>query len=422
MRHVRKLAGTAQGRGWAARPLGCGWAGGLRVVVSMATLAVSAGATAQQANPGVQAPAPNQAGVGQMPQGVAQNQPPAIQVQQRAGQNPEQAVQVQQGANTIGVVGNRGNYWNSDGQQYWFGVAVENITPAVAKQLKLLPEQGVMVVEAFGGSPAEKAGIRAEDLLIEINGKALTSQDELARAANSTLRIGIAKGAADVPQTIEVTLLREGEKKTVKVKPEPRPADMRVTGDNNFNYLNTNPVTNNNFKANNDQQQLQPNGGRAANDAAPRNMLLPNGANVQYGPGYQVDAQSPSSRVLRDAVGKGNGLIITQYPDASGNVKQTISDGNGTFVVDRENVDKMPANLRPLAERLMTSQTGTVQTEVGKAAAPVNTVGTSEARKDETTTEERLKRLEAQNEELKRALDEVKKLLLQAKDNGAAGK
>jgi len=66
--------------------------------------------------------------------------------------------------------------------QYWFGVAVENLPPAVAEHLKLRPDQGVMVSAVFENSPAAKAGLLPKDLLIELNGQPLTSQEELAIA------------------------------------------------------------------------------------------------------------------------------------------------------------------------------------------------------------------------------------------------
>src|SRR4051794_19440172 len=38
--------------------------------------------------------------------------------------------------------------------QYWFGVAVENIPPGFAKQLKLKADQGLMVIAVLPDSPA----------------------------------------------------------------------------------------------------------------------------------------------------------------------------------------------------------------------------------------------------------------------------
>ena len=38
--------------------------------------------------------------------------------------------------------------------QYWYGVAVENLPPTIAKQLKLKADQGLMVIAVLPGTPA----------------------------------------------------------------------------------------------------------------------------------------------------------------------------------------------------------------------------------------------------------------------------
>src|SRR3954447_11264833 len=73
----------------------------------------------------------------------------------------------------------------SVGEQHWFGVAVENLPPAISRQLKLQNLQGLMVVAVLPQSPAERAGLRPNDILTEIDARPLMSQTELAQAANA---------------------------------------------------------------------------------------------------------------------------------------------------------------------------------------------------------------------------------------------
>ena len=124
--------------------------------------------------------------------------------------------------------------------QYWFGVAVENIPPAIAKQLKLKPDQGLMVVAVLPNSPAERAGLKAEDLLIELDGVALTSQEDLARAANTnrTYRVNNdTRLSMPLMKNSRITFLREGDRKTVDVTPALRPENMLVLGNNRGNFM-----------------------------------------------------------------------------------------------------------------------------------------------------------------------------------------
>ena len=55
----------------------------------------------------------------------------------------------------------------------WFGASVQALTPELAKIFNLKDERGALVAEVFEGSPAEKAGLRRRDIVIELNGKAI---------------------------------------------------------------------------------------------------------------------------------------------------------------------------------------------------------------------------------------------------------
>lgn len=53
-------------------------------------------------------------------------------------------------------------------QKPWFGLKIEKITSAHVSKMKLVDKQGLVVVEVDIGSPAERAGIRAGDVLVSI--------------------------------------------------------------------------------------------------------------------------------------------------------------------------------------------------------------------------------------------------------------
>ena len=296
-----------------------------------------------------------------------------------------------------------------DAAPYWFGVAVEKLQPALAEQLKLLPEQGVMVMTVFAGSPAEKAGIRPNDLLVELNGKPLTSQEDLAKAANLVLptKAAASNGSPNM-QASEVVYLRKGDRRTVSLSPERRPADIPA-GESNGAFSN-NPGTrlNNNF--NNDRQQGVSNSIGGNRTPEVRNFVLPNGNNVQVGPGYQIDANSQRNlQIFRQALNNGQSITMTQDKDAAGNVKNTINDGKNTYVVEPGNIDQLPANYRPLAQQMLNP----TQNQAANVAVQGSN-SFNNARDNSVSTDDRLKRLEQQNEELKAQLVELKALLLKS--------
>jgi serine protease Do len=95
----------------------------------------------------------------------------------------------------------------------WLGIAVgpRPLPPRVAGRLRR--ERAVEVVEVVEGSPAARAGLRAEDLLVELDGVPLTGADDLQRMMTAE-RI-------DVP--VKATVVREGELRSITLRPAELP-------------------------------------------------------------------------------------------------------------------------------------------------------------------------------------------------------
>ena len=71
-------------------------------------------------------------------------------------------------------------------------------------------QSGVEVVQVVPGSPAERAGLRAEDLIVALGGRPVEDVDDLQRLMTGEL-IGSAVGA---------TVLRQGETVELELVPE----------------------------------------------------------------------------------------------------------------------------------------------------------------------------------------------------------
>lgn len=88
------------------------------------------------------------------------------------------------------------------------GVSGRSVNSDIAKALELDTNHGGFVEQVMPDSAAEKAGINAGDVIIEVNKKVIKSFSEL-RAKIGSLGAG---------KTIEITLItRDGDKKTVEV-------------------------------------------------------------------------------------------------------------------------------------------------------------------------------------------------------------
>jgi S1-C subfamily serine protease len=79
------------------------------------------------------------------------------------------------------------------------GVNIYSLTPDMAKSLNLQNIQGVLVSQVNEGSAAEKAGIKAGDVITSINGQSIKSNSELRNA------IGLSR----VGEKLDVALIRD---------------------------------------------------------------------------------------------------------------------------------------------------------------------------------------------------------------------
>ncbi len=61
----------------------------------------------------------------------------------------------------------------------WLGVSIQEVTPAIAEYFGLEASGGVFVREVVAGSPADKAGIQAGDILLPWNGSKIAGVDDL---------------------------------------------------------------------------------------------------------------------------------------------------------------------------------------------------------------------------------------------------
>ena len=81
------------------------------------------------------------------------------------------------------------------------------LPPRLARELRR--ETGVEIVEVVEGSPAAKAGLRAEDLIVELNGVAVAGVDDLQRLMAGEL----------IGEAVTLETVREGKRSRVELVP-----------------------------------------------------------------------------------------------------------------------------------------------------------------------------------------------------------
>jgi serine protease Do len=89
----------------------------------------------------------------------------------------------------------------------WLGVAIAEVTEDDLGRLKLREPKGVLVRSVMPGEPADQGGVRADDVILGIDGTRLESPRDLQRVVSST----------PVGKRVRVVLLREGQETELEV-------------------------------------------------------------------------------------------------------------------------------------------------------------------------------------------------------------
>ena len=87
------------------------------------------------------------------------------------------------------------------------GIAGQQLTPEIAKELGLKDSRGALVAQVVAGSPADKAGIKIYDVITEANGKKVENFEQL-HTIIGLLKIG---------EPVSLKLIRDGQPKDVTV-------------------------------------------------------------------------------------------------------------------------------------------------------------------------------------------------------------
>lgn len=101
----------------------------------------------------------------------------------------------------------------------WLGVSIEEVSEELAGTLGLAEAKGVLVNRVLPGQPAERAGIKARDIILSLDGAPVAQPRDLIRLVSMT----------PVGKKVEVGVLRDGksERLTVEIgeykEPEERP-------------------------------------------------------------------------------------------------------------------------------------------------------------------------------------------------------
>src|SRR5881296_2273707 len=97
----------------------------------------------------------------------------------------------------------------------WLGIVIQDVTDQLAGSFGVKEREGVLVAEVMKGSPAEAAGLKAGDVVVDLSGTPIKEVPDLQRRIAS-IRPG---------QTMKLTVIRDKKPVSVTVKIGEMPAD-----------------------------------------------------------------------------------------------------------------------------------------------------------------------------------------------------
>jgi len=109
------------------------------------------------------------------------------------------------------------------GKRAFLGVLLDEVTEGVAVDYGVKAGQGALVRKVTSDSPAEEAGLRANDIIVKFDGTPVESPDNLKemlgkKSSGDAVQLGIIRGGKE--QSIEVTLRSRQASKRIEVRTE----------------------------------------------------------------------------------------------------------------------------------------------------------------------------------------------------------
>src|SRR3984893_1852051 len=109
----------------------------------------------------------------------------------------------------------------------WIAVQIQPVTAEIADSLSLKNARGALVAEPQSDSPAQKAGIKAGDVIVSVNGETVSDARNLARrisamAPGTSVKLGIIRGGKE--DTLTLTLGELPKERQARANTEERAA------------------------------------------------------------------------------------------------------------------------------------------------------------------------------------------------------
>lgn len=228
------------------------------------------------------------------------------------------------------------------GEGSYLGVFLEEVTADRVKELGLSEERGAIVMKVVEGGPAEKAGLKENDVVVSFNGRRVDSVRELQRLLSETpaeraISIEVVRGGSH--QTLNATLSKHSQEFQL-FRPElaDKEAMRRAEAD-----LKRSMET---LKGEQEKFRLAP------RDFGNFNFVGPGQYSFFSGSRLGVGVESLTDQLAEYfGVKEGHGVLVAQVDENSAAAKAGLKAGDVIIAIDNEKVDNVNALVKAVSKK-----------------------------------------------------------------------
>ncbi|HWO00533.1 MAG TPA: PDZ domain-containing protein [Blastocatellia bacterium] len=228
------------------------------------------------------------------------------------------------------------------GEGSYLGVFLEEVTPERVKELGLSEERGAIVMKVVAGGPAEKAGLKENDVVLSFNGRRVDSVRELQRLLSETpaeRAISIEVFRAGGRQTLNATLSKRSSEFQL-LRPELADKEAMKRAEESFKHSMEE------FKS--EQNKF----GALQQDFGNFVFAGPGQHSFFSGSRLGISVESVTDQLAEYfGVKDGNGVLIARVDENGAGAKAGLKAGDVIIAIDNEKIDSVNALVKALSKK-----------------------------------------------------------------------
>ena len=234
------------------------------------------------------------------------------------------------------------------GESSYLGAYLEEVTPERTKELGLTEERGAVVMKVVTGSPAEKSGLKENDVIVSFNGRRVDSVRELQRLLSET----------PPERTVQIEIIRGGSHQTVAASLTKRSAQSFKLLGPGFDEKNWKL----NEEAMKRAEEAFKRSGESMKHYQEKMKEFPNLGDFAFvnpgefayfgGTRLGISAESLTDQLSQFfGVKDGKGVLVASVKENSSAAKAGIKAGDVIVAIDEQKIDSVGALVKALAQK-----------------------------------------------------------------------